>query len=240
MMSRAVIPAMIAPQNRQDRQHVLDRQERWLTRCRSPYASSKWGLVGFTLTLAQELGPLQHSSERNLPGPHTDGIDRIGYSGARDRNGRHLRSHVAGIRPRHGTQENGPSRRSRRPRSVPVFFTVRRDYGRGYRHQRGFQIGFEVLPRARSIRIRSAMALQTREDLNFNRIVSNQFDRAAKYLQDRRSLCSIQIKACNNVYYFQFPVRFGDNHYEIFEGWRGRAQPAQESLSRAEPDSANW
>ena len=57
------------------------------------------------------------------------------------------------------------------------------------------------------------------EDLNFNRIVSQQFDRAAQYLKIHPALLS-QIKACNNVYYFQFPVRFGDDHYEIFEGWR--------------------
>ncbi len=59
----------------------------------------------------------------------------------------------------------------------------------------------------------------TAEDLNFNRIVSQQFDRAAKYLKIHPALLS-QIKACNNVYYFQFPVRFGGDHYEIFEGWR--------------------
>jgi len=63
------------------------------------------------------------------------------------------------------------------------------------------------------------MATLIREDLNFNRIVSKQFDQAAKYLQVNPALLS-QIKACNNVYYFQFPVRFSDNHYEIFEGWR--------------------
>jgi glutamate dehydrogenase (NAD(P)+) len=57
-----------------------------------------------------------------------------------------------------------------------------------------------------------------REDLNLNSIVSKQFDRAAKYLKIHPGLLA-QIKACNNVYYFQFPVRFGD-HYEIFEGWR--------------------
>ena len=57
------------------------------------------------------------------------------------------------------------------------------------------------------------------EDLNFNGIVSQQFDRAAKYLQIHHALLS-QIKACNSVYYFQFPVRFGGDHYEIFEGWR--------------------
>src|SRR2546430_12618215 len=61
--------------------------------------------------------------------------------------------------------------------------------------------------------------LATKEDLNFNRIVSKQFDRAAQYLKIHAALLS-QIKACNNVYYFQFPVRFGGDHYEIFEGWR--------------------
>jgi glutamate dehydrogenase (NAD(P)+) len=57
------------------------------------------------------------------------------------------------------------------------------------------------------------------EDLNLNRIVSQQFDRAAKYLKISPYLLA-QIKACKNVYYFQFPVRFGGDHYEIFEGWR--------------------
>ena len=57
--------------------------------------------------------------------------------------------------------------------------------------------------------------LATKEDLNFNRIVSKQFDRAAQYLKIHSALLS-QIKACNNVYYFQFPVRFGGDKYEIF------------------------
>src|SRR3954453_18529392 len=64
-----------------------------------------------------------------------------------------------------------------------------------------------------------ATTLATKEDLNFNRIVSRQFDKAAQYLKIHPALLS-QIKACNNVYYFQFPVRFGGDHYEIFEGWR--------------------
>src|SRR5499426_237251 len=61
--------------------------------------------------------------------------------------------------------------------------------------------------------------LAAKEDLNFNRIVSKQFDNAARYLKIHPSLLA-QIKACNNVYYFQFPVRFGGDHYEMFEGWR--------------------
>jgi glutamate dehydrogenase (NAD(P)+) len=63
------------------------------------------------------------------------------------------------------------------------------------------------------------MPTAIREDLNLNRIVSSQFDRAARYLDIHPALLS-QIKACNNVYYFQFPVRFGGDHVEIFEGWR--------------------
>lgn len=61
--------------------------------------------------------------------------------------------------------------------------------------------------------------IAAQEDLNLNRIVSKQFDRAAQYLKIHPALLN-QIKACNNVYYFQFPVRFGGDKYEIFEGWR--------------------
>src|SRR5258706_279248 len=57
--------------------------------------------------------------------------------------------------------------------------------------------------------------LASKEDLNFNRIVSKQFDRAAQYLKIHPALLS-QIKACNNVYYFQFPVRFGADTYDTF------------------------
>src|SRR5436305_8475341 len=64
-----------------------------------------------------------------------------------------------------------------------------------------------------------AITMPVQEDLNLNTIVSKQFDRAARYLKIHHALLS-QIKASNNVYYFQFPVRFSDNHYEIFEGWR--------------------
>jgi len=64
-----------------------------------------------------------------------------------------------------------------------------------------------------------ASIVPVQEDLNLNRIVSRQFDRAAQYLKIHPALLG-QIKACNNVYYFQFPVRFGGEHYEIFEGWR--------------------
>ncbi len=57
------------------------------------------------------------------------------------------------------------------------------------------------------------------EELNLRKIVSEQFDRAGRNLKIHPALLA-QIKACNSVYYFQFPVRFGGNHYEIFDGWR--------------------
>jgi len=63
------------------------------------------------------------------------------------------------------------------------------------------------------------MTTMIQEDLNFNGIVSKQFDKAAQYLKIHPGLLN-QIKVCNNVYYFQFPVRFPDGHYEIFEAWR--------------------
>ena len=56
------------------------------------------------------------------------------------------------------------------------------------------------------------------EDLNLWNIVSRQFDKAARTLDIPEGLLA-QIKACNAVYYMQFPVRIGD-HYELFQGWR--------------------
>jgi len=46
---------------------------------RTPYASSKWGLIGLTLTLAQELGP--HNIQVNVicPGPTRSENDRFSY-----------------------------------------------------------------------------------------------------------------------------------------------------------------
>ena len=56
------------------------------------------------------------------------------------------------------------------------------------------------------------------EDLNLWNIVCRQFDKAAATLEVPEGLLQ-QIKACNAVYYVQFPVHFGDR-YEIFQGWR--------------------
>jgi len=56
------------------------------------------------------------------------------------------------------------------------------------------------------------------EDLNLWNIVGRQFEKAAATLDVPRGLLD-QIKACNAVYYMQFPVRIGE-HYELFQGWR--------------------
>ena len=46
------------------------------------------------------------------------------------------------------------------------------------------------------------------EDLNLWEIVSEQFDKAAPYTGVPRPLLN-QIKVCDNVYEFSFPVRIG-------------------------------
>jgi len=56
------------------------------------------------------------------------------------------------------------------------------------------------------------------EDLNLNNIVSNQFDRAARFVALPEGLLQ-QIKACNNIVHVQFPVKI-DGKYVMFQGWR--------------------
>jgi len=56
------------------------------------------------------------------------------------------------------------------------------------------------------------------EDLNLWNIVCRMFDKAAANLSIPEGLLH-QIKACNAVYYVQFPVKIGD-HYEMFSAWR--------------------
>src|SRR6185503_6341753 len=56
------------------------------------------------------------------------------------------------------------------------------------------------------------------EDLNLWNIVGRMFDKAAANLNIPDGLLQ-QIKACNAVYYVQFPVKIGDR-YEMFQGWR--------------------
>ncbi len=56
------------------------------------------------------------------------------------------------------------------------------------------------------------------EDLNMYHAYERQFDRAAEVLRLPADLLT-QIKICNNVYEFQFPVRMG-RKLAVFSGWR--------------------
>jgi NAD(P)-dependent dehydrogenase (short-subunit alcohol dehydrogenase family) len=77
LLCRAVIPSMI------------ERQRGWIVNIssiagkmayplRSPYAASKWGLIGLTLTLAQEVGPYNIRVNAVCPGPtRTEMIESV-------------------------------------------------------------------------------------------------------------------------------------------------------------------
>ena len=56
------------------------------------------------------------------------------------------------------------------------------------------------------------------EDLDMHAIFGRLYDKAAKHLDIDAGLLT-QIKACNNMYTFNFPVRVGDG-VQIFKGWR--------------------
>jgi len=64
----------------------------------------------------------------------------------------------------------------------------------------------------------SAQAKKKTEDLNFNSIVSHQFDRAAGTMDVPRSLLE-QIKVCNNIFSVQFPVKTKSGLL-VVRGWR--------------------
>ncbi len=64
----------------------------------------------------------------------------------------------------------------------------------------------------------TAAPASTQEDLNLYNIVARQFDKAAAYTDLDRGLLD-QIKACNNLYSFRFPVQV-DGRVQMFQGWR--------------------
>ena len=57
------------------------------------------------------------------------------------------------------------------------------------------------------------------EDLNLKHLVDRQFARAAEMLPEFDPVILEQIRICNNVYEFSFPVRTKDGP-RIFQGWR--------------------
>jgi len=77
LLSRAVIPSMIERKTG-NIINVSSIAGKMAYPLRTPYASSKWGLIGLTLTLAQELGP--HNIRVNVicPGPtRSEMIDSV-------------------------------------------------------------------------------------------------------------------------------------------------------------------
>src|SRR3972149_1464952 len=58
-----------------------------------------------------------------------------------------------------------------------------------------------------------------RNQSSFFEDVGRNFDRAARYLNYPAGLLE-QIKVCNSVYHFRFPIQT-DAGYEVVSGWRG-------------------
>ena len=76
-MSRAVIPSMIERKTGRII-NISSIAGKMAYPLRAPYAASKWGLVGLTLTLAQELGPYNVRVNVVCPGPtRTELIDSV-------------------------------------------------------------------------------------------------------------------------------------------------------------------
>ncbi len=64
----------------------------------------------------------------------------------------------------------------------------------------------------------STTAPQVQEDLDLYNVVQTQFDKAAAFTDYDQGLLE-QIKACNNLYTFRFPVKV-DGKVQMFTGWR--------------------
>ncbi|HJZ12220.1 MAG TPA: Glu/Leu/Phe/Val dehydrogenase dimerization domain-containing protein, partial [Acidobacteriota bacterium] len=58
-----------------------------------------------------------------------------------------------------------------------------------------------------------------RRDSSFLETVDKYFENAAAFLKYPRGLLD-QIKVCNSVYHFKFPVRKGPDQYQVIHGWR--------------------
>jgi glutamate dehydrogenase (NAD(P)+) len=52
----------------------------------------------------------------------------------------------------------------------------------------------------------------------FQNVITN-FDKAASFTNHPKGLLE-QIRVCNSVYHFQFPIQISDNEYEVISAWR--------------------
>jgi len=77
LLTRSVIPSMIERKTGKII-NISSIAGKMAYPLRSPYAASKWGLLGLTLTLAQELGAYNVQVNAICPGPtHTEMIDSV-------------------------------------------------------------------------------------------------------------------------------------------------------------------
>jgi NAD(P)-dependent dehydrogenase (short-subunit alcohol dehydrogenase family) len=77
LLSRALIPSMIE-RKAGSIINISSIAGKMAYPLRSPYAASKWGLIGLTLTLAQEVGPYNVRVNAICPGPtRTDMIESV-------------------------------------------------------------------------------------------------------------------------------------------------------------------
>jgi len=77
LLSRAIVPSMIQRKNGIII-NISSIAGKMTYPLRSPYAASKWGLIGLTLTQAQELGPYNIHVNAICPGPtRTEMIDSV-------------------------------------------------------------------------------------------------------------------------------------------------------------------
>jgi glutamate dehydrogenase (NAD(P)+) len=65
----------------------------------------------------------------------------------------------------------------------------------------------------------STIAIERRQPRNFEDNVNAYFDHAAVFCNHSKGLLD-QIRVCNSVYSFAFPVRFGDGSIEVVRAWR--------------------
>jgi glutamate dehydrogenase (NAD(P)+) len=81
--------------------------------------------------------------------------------------------------------------------------------------------------------------MQTSPARTFEDDVNVYFDRAGSFTRHPKGLLD-QIRACNSVHAFQFPVRHADGHIEVVRAWRAEHShhklPTRDSV-RPAPDS---
>ena len=65
---------------------------------------------------------------------------------------------------------------------------------------------------------------------NFEDNVNTYFDHAAAFCQHSKGLLD-QIRVCNSVYSFAFPVRFADGSIEVVHAWRADLQCSEWSVA---------